>query len=67
MYQWSRDKGQFKKTGVEHCPTKAANAHYLPPFDEVEGVSQPQGPQHEQQTEDGHFSCAFHQRLGQED
>lgn len=31
----------------------------LPPFDEVEGVTQPQSPQHEQQTEDGYlsFSC----------
>lgn len=39
----------------------------IPPLDEVEGVTQPQSPQHEQQTEDGPFSCAQDQRLGQED
>lgn len=39
----------------------------LPPLDEVEGVTQPQGAQHEQQAEDGPLSRAHHQRLGQVD
>lgn len=39
----------------------------LPPLDEVEGVTQPQGAQHEQQAEDGPLSRAQHQRLGQVD
>lgn len=49
------------------CPDKAVHEDRLPPFDEIEGVTQPQSPQHEQQTEDGHFSRALHQRLGEED
>jgi len=39
----------------------------IPPLEEVEGVTQPQSPQHEQQTEDRPFSCCDHQRLGQGD
>lgn len=39
----------------------------LPSLDKIEGVTQPQGAQHEQQAQDGDLSGANHQRLGQED
>jgi len=39
----------------------------VPSLDKIKGVTKPQSPQHQQQTEDGPFSRAFHQRLRQED
>ena len=39
---------------------------HSPPLDEVEGIAQPQSPQHEEETQDGPLPGTQHQGFGQE-